>query len=138
MRPYGVDLIWLASDRDGFIAAVISGYAPVPNRVLTELRAVDHAVDQLTKLPQINPLPRLPNALTDDAAQLLSRGVFVFRESGALGSSLHQKEGAPKVRLNATELPSEVRSVIVAINTSFEKHTELDVAGLLLPAELTS
>ncbi len=78
--PFGIDCLWLASDRNGHVGAFFTaGWAPIPTRVLT---FEDGSIEDIEE--RVNDLPRISTArllIPDDVPSYMAmaeRGLFVY------------------------------------------------------------
>ena len=79
--PDGLDCVWLASDRDGYIAAFITaGIGPIPSDVLKSCNIpIEEIEDKVCEMPKTAQARLLVSVKRPDSfIDLAERGVFVY------------------------------------------------------------
>jgi hypothetical protein len=79
--PSGMDCVWLASDRDGYVAAFITaGVGPIPSEILKSCYIpIDEIESKVCEMPRITEARLLVSVkIPDSFIDLAERGVFVY------------------------------------------------------------
>lgn len=138
MYPEGIDYVWIALDRNGHVAAFVTGGSgPIPFRLLQLKDDLMGGIEE-----QINALPRRSSAQLlvslkrpDDFIDIAERGIFAYD-----WSDVHRTKGSetfayeliacPSDPVNVGQLPMEM-AVLVAKNrlddVTFESSARLDI-----------
>jgi hypothetical protein len=135
--PDGVDCVWVACDRDGYLGAFVTGGAgPIPLQVLaSEAVLVEDLEARVELLPRITGARLLvPIKRPDDFVAMAERGLFVYDWTDVQrtrSESIHAYEpvAAPERPVKIEAIPEHVvpRSVCPRLDVAFVDATPLDV-----------
>lgn len=140
LRPYpeGIDCIWLASDRMGFLGAFVTGGSgPIPKRALdSSFPPLEDLEDLLCKLPTVSGARVLVSVeRPDDFIDLAKRGMYVYDWTDVYRSfheavHAYEKVAEPSEPIKAGMLPEElaaIANVVTLSNVTFNKEMVLNV-----------
>lgn len=117
--PQGIDCVWLASDRDGRVAAfVTAGEGPVPESALAdaavELSDIEDRLNELPPQAQARLFVSIPEP--ESFVALAQRGLYVYdwtdahRPSSAARNA-YQRVAAPTAAIAVDALPEDLAAV---------------------------
>jgi hypothetical protein len=136
--PEGIDCVWLGADRDGRIAAFVTGGAgPIPISVLDAthppVESIEARVSQLKPVTLAHLLVELKRA--DDYIELAQRGIFAYDWTDVQRTkkdSLRAYEliAIPESPISAGDLPTDIIGLLagVSLGVSFAEERRLDVS----------
>jgi len=111
--PEMVDCIWIASDRNGRLAAFTTGgQGPIPKRALALLAAMEDAIAALPAKTQARISSRHSQRYDDELNVLAGRGLFVYdwsdvHRTRAEAIGVYELMAAPAVPALIENLPAE-------------------------------
>lgn len=124
-RPYpdGIDCVWLASDRDGHLAAfVTAGVGPIPIQILSdEGPAIEDIEEHICDMPSVSAVHLLGSIKRPDSfIKLAERGVFVYDWSDIhriIHESIHAYEpvAVPVSPITIDMLPDDLSNIAKAV-----------------------
>jgi hypothetical protein len=125
--PSHLDLCWLASDRDGHVAAFTTGgQGPVPVEILNRIQQDDLDLEHLAwALPAVSS-PPADAQLCESFKGFCERGLFVYDWSDVhrIGDGLiaYERQAEPDVALKVDDLPSNMLEAgrLIRLDVSFE------------------
>ncbi len=148
VHPEGIDCVWLASDREGYLGAFITaGVGPIPAEILvSDNIAVGDIEGRLCQLPIVSQVQLLVSVKRpDDFVSLASRGLFVYdwtdtnrKEVDAL--SVYEPVAVPDKPITTTSLPSDLEAMaklLRLVNVVFSSRDAVDISANLVCAGIT-
>lgn len=139
--PDGVDCVWVACDRDGFLGAFVTGGSgPIPLHVLaSDALAVEEIETRLGLLPPVSAARLLVQLKRpDDFVGMAERGLFVYDWTDVQrtrSESIHAYElvAVPHQPIKLDMIPEHVvpRCVYATLNVAFSDCVRLEVGKYL-------
>lgn len=134
------DLLWIASDAVGQLAAFLTGGAgPIPKSVLAEHVDICSVEDDISLLPVVTS-PRLLISVPrpDDFVALAQRGLWVYdwqdvHRSSSSATQRYELVAMPVSPASVGDLPvrfGKIAALARFKDISFEDHASLDVSSL--------
>ncbi len=136
--PDGVDCVWLAADRDGYLGVFVTGGSgPIPVQALnSEHGPVEDIEERIFDLPRVSDAKLLVAVKRpDDFIALAERGLFVYDWSDVnrtARESIHAYEpvAAPVSPIKVDALPDEIAALLEGLrleNVAFAEGQLLDI-----------
>lgn len=141
-RPYpqGIDCVWLASDRDGYLGAfTTAGKAPIPAAVLNCVSIpIQDIESRLCQLPIVSKAELLVSVKRpDDFIDLAERGIFAYDWTD-INRPMHETVGVyepvavPTMPITASSLPSDLvalAEIVRLVDVVFAARGTVDVCA---------
>ena len=136
--PDGLDCVWFASDREGYLGAFITaGVGPVPAEVLRSgSMPVEDIEERICELPNVSDaLLLVSDERPDDFVDLAERGVYVYdwtdiNRTATKAVRLYEPVAVPTKPISVDALPDDLAALPRALkfaDVSFAARTPIDV-----------
>lgn len=121
--PYGIDCVWLASDRNGHLGVFITaGDGPIPAQALdSAYMPVEDIEEQLCQLPIVSKAQLLVSVKQPDSlVDLAERGLFVYCWTESLPTMRKERRVYEPMAIlskpiTASSLPSDLAALARAV-----------------------
>ena len=147
-RPYpdGIDCVWLASDRDGYLGAFITaGVGPIPSEALEcDYVPVSEIESQICAMPKVSKCRLLVSVKRpDDFIDLAERGFFVYdwtdiNRTRREETRMYEPVATPTTPIKADSLFGELAFVANALKLKQEAFADqlgIDVCSYMMCRE---
>lgn len=139
--PEGIDCVWIASDQDGHLAALVTaGVAPIPidilNNPVVDIQDIEQLICNLPKITKSNLVIQVPRP--DDFIDMAERGFFVYdwhdvHRTESDKTNLYELIATPNIPIQLNVLSNQLADLAKKIkftNISFTNSLMLDANTL--------